>query len=93
MPTVIQYNQFLVKNGYDVNLCKENPMRVGENGYDTNLSFEVIKDLAIQLKCNWIVKNGPKAKWYIKNVPDNKIRWDFVQKKMSPFCISWKIVY
>lgn len=38
---------------------------IQENGFDKNLSFEEIRDIAIYNRCPIIVKNG-SGKWYLK---------------------------
>lgn len=42
---------------------------VGKQGFDKNLSLdEVIEFIAKPKKANLIVKTGPNAKWYVKNI-------------------------
>jgi hypothetical protein len=41
----------------------------GKNGFDANLTLdEVITKIAKPKEANFIVKTGPKAKWYVKKV-------------------------
>ena len=69
---------------------------VGKSGLDKNLSLEKILEIVYKMdkKPNIIVKAGPRAKWYLKQCPEDLIdqkiesqrRWRDISR-----CIMWVI--
>lgn len=58
----------VTRDGLDAKYC------IGNNGFDKHMSLEeVIQKIAIPKKANLIIKHGPNAKWYVKQVPIEEI--------------------
>jgi len=69
---------------------------VGKSGIDATYSFEQVAALAFEVRANIIIKNGPKAKWYLKRCPKaliaektEKNDWH-VHKGRRMFEIEWE---
>ena len=76
---------FTKRRGVDVGYIEsdinfDHPQRVGKSGFDKTLSLEEVFKIAHTMdpKPNIIIKGGPNAKWYFKNV-----KYDTIEERIK----------